>query len=121
MSMPKITSAFNGWQDRIVLLRHSETVDANGFVDDTAQPLSFYGTIQPLKPREIELKPEGQRSFTWLQIHCQTNATTLIPGDSIKWKGQLYKVMARIDYSLNGYVEYHIIKNYQGISCSPLP
>ena len=29
--------------------------------------------------------------------------------------------MAKIDYSLNGYVEYHIVKDYQGISCSPLP
>ena len=77
--MPRITSAFNGWQSRITLLRHNETVDVNGFVDDTAQKLSFYGTIQPLKPREIELKPEGQRSFTWLGTDLSNECHYLNP------------------------------------------
>ena len=110
--MPQIQSAFNGWQNRVCLMRHIENV-IDGFVEITEKPLSLYGTIQPLNPRAIELKPEGQRSWTWLQIHCQSRAITLIPGDKIKWQGELYKIMQQLDYGLNGYIELHAVKDWQ--------
>lgn len=117
--MPQMKAAFAGWTTRITLLKHTETTSTAsdprgpGIVDIVQTAICFYGTIQPLSPRAIALKPEGQRSFTWLQIHCTANATTLIPGDRLTWNGSEYKVMEMKDYSLNNYVEYHIIRDYQ--------
>lgn len=119
--MPQISAAFAGWTSRITLIKRVESV-VDGFVENTDMPISFYGTIQPLSPREIELKPEGQRSFTWLQIHCRAQALTLIPHDRITYQGKWYKVMAIKDYSLNNYVEYHLVQDYQdrgGAPCNP--
>lgn len=118
--MPQISAAFAGWTSRITLIKRVESV-VDGFVQNTDTNISFYGTIQPLSPREIELKPEGQRSFTWLQIHCRAQALTLIPHDRITYQGKWYKVMAIKDYSLNGYVEYHLCQDFQngGDSCNP--
>jgi hypothetical protein len=110
--MPQISAAFSGWTSRLTLIKETETV-TNGIVSKQQLPISFYGTIQTLSPRAIVLKPEGQRSWTWLQIHCSANATTLIPNDRIIWNGDKYKVMEMKDYRLNNYVEYHIIRDYQ--------
>ena len=110
--MPQINAAFSGWFSRITLLKNIDEVN-NGIVTKKKIPISFYGTIQPLSAREISLKPEGQRSWTWLQIHCKAQATLLIPGDQITYSGDIFKVMGLKDYSLNGYVEYHLARDYQ--------
>lgn len=110
--MPQLRGIFGRWAQHIVLLKHSEIV-TNGIVTIEQKQISFYGTIQPLSPRSIALKPEGQRSWTWLQIHCQARATNLLPGDFITWQGDRYKVMEKKDYSLNGYMEFHAVRDYQ--------
>lgn len=104
--------AFSGWTTRILLTKCMQNV-VNGLVTTQQIPISFYGTIQPLSAREISLKPEGQRSWTWLQVHCQAKATNLIPGDQVIYGVDLYKVMALKDYSLNGFIEYHLVRDYQ--------
>ena len=72
------------------------------------------GAVQPLSPNKIELKPEGQRSWEWLQIHMKTPITqTLDTNDQVVMNGRIYKIMAQNDYSQNGYIEYHAIYDYQ--------
>jgi hypothetical protein len=110
--MPQICAAFAGWTTQIVLMRHTETVE-NGIVKKCYNPLRFPGTIQPLSARAIALKPEGQRSWTWLQVHCLALYCELIPGDRVTWNCSEYKVMELKDYSLNGYIEYHLVRDYQ--------
>lgn len=110
--MPQISAAFNGWMQLVRLMKHKETVtDGQVFINE--QVISFYGVIQPLGARALELKPEGQRSWQWLQIHSKSRATNLIPGDKIGYNGDLYKVMERYDYDLNGFVEFHCVRDYQ--------
>lgn len=105
-------AAFSGWTSKITLLKHTENI-VDGLVKITQTPICFSGTIQPLTAQEISLKPEGQRSWTWLQIHCLSRAMDLIPGDRLTWDGDIYKVMAQNDYSLNNYIEYHVVRDYQ--------
>jgi len=67
--MPQTFAAFQGWTKQITLEVTSQTV-VNGFIEDATRNYTFEGTIQPLSPKKIMLKPEGQRAFEWLQIHC---------------------------------------------------
>lgn len=111
--MPQMRAAFGGWNRRITLARRTQPI-INGLVVDVDRPFTFRGTIQPLNPAQIALKPEGLRAWPWLQIHCiSTDASLLQPNDKIVWNRQVYKVMAQNDYSLNGFVEYHAVKDFQ--------
>jgi hypothetical protein len=110
--MPQIGAAFAGWATKITLLKHVEKV-VDGIVIANDIPISFSGTLQPLSARAIALKPEGQRSWTWLQIHCFARAVNLIPGDQVVWNGDIYKVTEIKDYRLSGYIEYHLAKDFQ--------
>lgn len=112
--MPKMSAAFAGWFQSITLQVVTQTVGADHFVQQATKSVTFKGTIQPLSPKQIALKPEGQRAWTWLQIHCEGTNLTFQDNDIITYNGQNYKIMATRDYSLNNYIEYHAIQDYQG-------
>lgn len=110
--MPQMRAAFAGWTRLITLQKVTDKV-ANGLVKKVTEEITFSGTIQPLSPKTIELKPEGQRAWEWLQIHCLTTCRDLTTNDRIIFQGRKYKIMATNDYSLNNYIEYHAVADYQ--------
>lgn len=110
--MPKMDLAFNGWQSSFSLKVVTQTI-VDGFVTDTIQNVSYTGTIQPLNPELVALKPEGQRSWEWLQIHVKTGQYNLNVNDRILYNDIEYKIMAVKDYSINNYLEYHAVYDYQ--------
>lgn len=108
--MPQIQSAFSGWMNNISIVLITQVV-INGFPTNKEQTVNFQGVIQPLNPQALEMKPEGQRALEWLQIHCPLTTQIKI-NDRILWNGKKYKIMAENDYSLNGYHEFHALKDY---------
>lgn len=110
--MPQMSAAFEGWQMNITVVRITQTI-VEGLSIDTEEQIYFQGTIQPFAPKAIALKPEGQRDWGWLQIHCFTSDFNLLPNDRILYNNQKYKVMATLDYRLNNYIEYHAVEDYR--------
>ena len=114
--MPKMSVAFSGWKSQITLVVLSNAINANGFNVPTETTISFRGTIQPLSAEALELKPDAQRSFEWLQIHVETsdpNYTVLSVGDEIQYNDKPYRVKGKKDYTLNNYVEFHAMEVVQ--------
>lgn len=110
--MPRMGAAFAGWTKTITLQKRTQKIQG-GFVTNVDTPFTFKGTIQPLSPKSISLKPEGQRAFQWLQIHCVSSSLNLRTNDRIVYNGKTFKIMADNDYSLNGYIEYHAVEDFQ--------
>jgi hypothetical protein len=110
--MPQMGPAFAGWAKALTLTKRVQVV-TNALISYTTQNLNFRGTIQPLSPKLLALKPEGQRGWQWLQIHCFAGRLDLDDNDQIIYNGDIYKVMAILPYDLNNYIEYHLVKDYQ--------
>jgi hypothetical protein len=110
--MPQMSAAFAGWTIPITLSRITQAV-VDGFVTESSTSLTIQGTWQPLKPQEIALKPEGQRSWSWFDLHCEGSALHFDTNDRIVRDGIRYKIMAVKDYTLNNYSEYHLVLDYQ--------
>jgi hypothetical protein len=108
--MPQIQVAFNGWLNPITLATITQSV-VDGLLVDTQTDVTFQGVIQPLKAKEIENKPEGFRAFKWLQIHCIAGSLNLDNNDRIIYNNTKYKVMGIYDYSLDNFIEYHIVED----------
>lgn len=109
--MPQMGRAFAGWQQNITMTRRADVV-VDGLVTHQENSFTFKGVLQPLHPKQIALKPEGQRAWKWYQLHC-FSASVLNVNDQVTYLGGLYKVMGEYDYSLNGFIEYHLVKDYQ--------
>jgi len=105
-------AVFAGWTSAINLLTIVQTI-VDGLVVEVTTSVTFKGIIQPLNAQQLMLKPEGERSWQWLQIHAVEGSLNLKTNDKIQYNGFKYKVMGIWDYSLNGFIEYHIIQDYE--------
>ena len=109
--MPQICDAFSGWFQPITVTQVTQTI-VNGLVTPTLNSVPFFGCIQPLSPKRIALKPEGERAWSWLQVHMRPPAAFDV-GSILVYNNKNYKVMGQNDYSLNGFIEFELVADYQ--------
>lgn len=109
---PQVGGALNGWMSRIRIGMIKQNI-VDGLPVEVETSFNFVGMIQPLSARKLELKPEGLRAFKWLQIFCQEGMLALKEGDKITYRNERFKLMADSDYRNNGYVEYHVIRDFE--------
>lgn len=114
--MPQMNAAFGGWGIPIVLQRITQTV-VDGLVVEQRRAIRVSAIWQPLDAEAIKLKPEGQRSWEWIDLHIRGQAI-FTTNDRVLRNGMPYKVMAVKDYSLNNYTEYHLIRDYDYVAPS---
>lgn len=110
--MPRMKSAFAGWMQSISLNKVTQSI-VDGLVVEKISNICFKGVIQPFSAQQLILKPEGERSWQWLKIHSVTGCLDLKTNDKIQYNGIKYKVMSIWDYSLNGFVEYDVVRDYE--------
>jgi len=68
-------------------------------------PLTTHGVVQPLSLRELAIKPEGQRAWSWIVVFAR-NELALKLGEIAVHKGKRYRLMGQWDWSESGYFRY---------------
>ena len=112
--MPNMANTLTGWEVPLTLIKITQSV-VEGDAVKTETPINFLGVWQPLRDEQLQFKPEGQRSWSWYWIHAKSGTLDLATQDKIIFRGERYKVMSVKDYSLNGFVEYEVIRDYEQI------
>lgn len=105
-------TTLNGWEVPLTLIKVIQDVQ-DGELVTTEKQINFKGVWQPLRDEQLELKPEGQRSWEWIWIHARTSELNLETADKVKFKNKRYKVVQKKDYGLNSYVEYQLVRDYE--------
>lgn len=111
-TVPNVNGAMLQWFQPMVFTVVTKIV-VGGEVVETGTPVNFRGVIQPLSNRDLLIKPEGERAWTWLMLHADPSLTLNVD-DVVNYLGQQTRVMARKDYRLYGYVYYELIQDYTG-------
>ena len=109
--LPNVSQALVNWEQLFNLNKIISEV-VNYEVVETKQVVKTKGVWQPFSAQQINTLIEGQRAWSWFQVHTHTNAKFELY-DRIEYEGEVYRVMARKDYSKYGYYEYHVIYDYQ--------
>ena len=111
-TVPDVSGALQDYYQPMVFQKLTKTVD--GFqVVETGANINFQGMIQPLTDRQLLLRPEGQRAWTWFLLFADPTLTLQVD-DVVNWNGTQTRVMARKDFALYGYVQYHICQDWTG-------
>lgn len=110
--MPQMDAAFAGWFSPITIGVVTQVV-TDGDLVQSVRNVTFKGVIQPLTTEQLKVKPEGERSFRWYMIHCLTGSLNLNTNDLIYYKSKKYKVMGIWDWSLDNFIEYQIVEDFQ--------
>lgn len=110
--LPNVVGAMKGWQVPVVanyikqMLVDDELIEVN-------RTTRIFGVLQPLKAQEIQLKPEGERAWPWYQLHVEAaKYKRLRVGQDVDIKNENFRVMAAKNYNLYGYIEYHLVREY---------
>lgn len=111
-TIPNVGGAMRDWFQPMTF--GTVTKETVGFqVVETEVEVSFQGVIQPFTERQLQIKPEGQRAWTWLWLHADP-VLTLQVDDVVSYLGVQTRVMARKDYGIYGYVEYQLVQDWEG-------
>jgi hypothetical protein len=109
-SLPDVGVALMDWFQPMTFTTLVKTTVGFQAVE-TPTAVTFRGVIQPLQGRRLELKPEGQRAWTWLLMHSEP--TLKLEVDSIvTWNGVKTRVMSQKDYTIYGYIEYELVQDW---------
>lgn len=111
-TVPDVSGALKDYFQKMTFTPLRKTV--SGFqVVENAFPLTFWGVIQPFTPRQLMLKPEGERAWSWFTLHAEAGATLKVD-DVALYLGKQYRVMASTDFRLYGYLVYQLITDWTG-------
>ena len=109
---PDMSETLTGWEIPLTLIKLTQSTDEGDLVTSETR-ITFKGVWQPLKNEELQLKPEGQRSWEWIWIHARSSSLNLETADKVLFNNRKYKVMQKKDYGLNSFVEYQLVRDYE--------
>ena len=112
-NLPNMSNTLTSWLIPLTLEKITQSI-VNGDVVQTTQKIDFKGVWQALKDEQLQFKEEGQRSWSWYWLHAQAGTLNLQTQDKIIFNNVRYKVMTVKDYSIYGYIEYEVIKDFEG-------
>jgi len=117
-SFPNVGDALLNWFQPMTFGVVTKQVVNSQVIEDMVE-VSFQGVWQPLQMRQLQLKPEGQRAWSWFWLHADPTLNLEVD-NVILYTGVQYRVMAKKDYRLNGYVEYELVQDFTGAGPQPV-
>ena len=110
--VPDVSGALQQYYQAMVFTPVAKIVE--GFqVEEIGNPINFRGVMQPFTGRQLLLRPEGERAWTWFTLNSDI-ALSLNVDDVVIWKGKQTRVMGRKDYALYGFLEYQLCQDWTG-------
>lgn len=111
-AMPSMRSTITGWFQTLILSRVRKKIVDRESVEAVWKQQCF-GVLQPFSPRQLSIKPEGERAWIWVMLHT-TSDVDLQPDEEFFIKDVRYRVMSTNNYNDYGYVQYELVQDYQG-------
>lgn len=109
-TLPNLSEAMTSWFQTMTFTRLTKAI-VNFSTVETPVSYTFTGVKQPFSPEQLEMKPEGMRSWKWFTIHALPDLI-LATDDIITLTGIDYRVMTKRDYKEYGYVQYEVVEDY---------
>lgn len=113
-TLPNMQGAMDGWMQKVTLSKITKTT-TDFEVSEVSESIVFFGVVQPLSARSLEMKPEGQRQWRWKQVHSKTELS-ISNDDIIYYDSVKYRVKSVGDYHHYGYYRYELMEDYTNAS-----
>lgn len=111
--MPNLSNTVRRFEETMQFQIVNKAIVDGDVVETSKAPviLWFEGSLIPKNPRELVIKPEGQRKFKWWDLYTDLE---LKVDDVIKdIHGLTYRVMSSTDWEQ---AEYHMYELMEGVA-----
>lgn len=112
-NLPQMQGALEGWEIPVYANYIEQEQDEYGNIIENSYTKTIYGVRQPFKLEELNLLPEGNRSFSHYWLHVDIKYPQLHTQQIVTIRGRQHRVVSVHDYSLDGYIAYHLTEDYQ--------
>ncbi len=109
-TVPDMSSALSDWYQPMTFGVITKVISDFQVIESIVDT-QFMGVWQPLTGRDLVMKPEGQRAWSWWMLHADL-AIDLKVDDIIIYLTKQYRVMAKKNYSLYQYQYYELVEDY---------
>ncbi len=113
-ALPSMRETLTGWFRPLILTRVTKSV-VDLEVSEVRIEQNCMGVIQPFGPRELKIKPEGERAWNWQMLHT-TPDVALKDDEEFTIKGTRYRVMSQKNFSEYGYIAYELVQDYVALN-----
>ena len=108
--LPNVSNVVRSYlQDVILQKRKITNIDYNNTITIDFEVVAR-AVVQPLTPQKLDIKPDGQRSYEWQQMHVPEEYlnNSVSTGDYISYEGKQYTIMNDLGYNHYGCKIFHI-------------
>ena len=117
-TLPSVGGVLSNWFQKVQFITVQKII-MNYQVFEVFTQNSFKGVCQPMSAKQMQIKPEGQRNWSWFTIHATPDL--LLQNDDVIYIDNLrLRVMDQQDYSKYGYVEYHAQQDFTDSLVAPV-
>lgn len=103
---PNMTEAITGFEQQAQFALVKSVQENFDTVESPKKVAYFLGSLQPITPRDLLVKPEGWRRWKWYKLWTLQR---LEIGDYVQDPAELqYRVMSKNDWSQANYFEYEL-------------
>jgi len=111
MAVPNLSRAVRGWTKRkTVKIITKATV--NHKVTESTSNTTLNINVQPMPARQVDRKPEGERSWSWWSIIIRDPNVLLKTDDIVEVDGAGYRITKGNDWRRSGFTKYEAIQDY---------
>lgn len=115
--LPDVSGALLGYLQPLVYT--PVTKNNIGFqAVEVGAPVNFQGVVQPFTPKQLLMRPEGERGWTWQTLTAQ-NWLELQVDDVVIFQGRQTRVMSRKNCKIYGYIEFSLLQDWSGSGPTP--
>lgn len=109
-TLPNMSETIMGWFQNIAFTVITKTVVNFQLVEIEVQT-SFMGVVESQTAEQLVLKPEGQRSWNWINVWALPSLV-MKNDDIFLYKGIRYRVMNKHSWNEYGYLQYEAVEDY---------
>lgn len=113
-NLPNMSDVIVDWFLNVTFEIVERVMVGADYIEDwvTKEVINTQGVVQPPKPKDLEILPEGTWGWEWLTVHTLPSVQFNI-NQYIRYDGKIYKIMAKKDWSKYGYVKYTILESFR--------
>ena len=108
MSFPDVSAAFFDWTEPMQFVLVTNVATDYEAIETPVNQICFDGVIEPITPRLLMIKPEGERKYKYWTLWTEEE---LVPDSIVQDdKGLYYRVTKKSDWRSGDYQEYEIMQ-----------
>ena len=112
-NLPNMSSTIISWFQNLNFEYISRYIDDNGiWHNNEPTVINTMGVVQPPRPDELKILPEGTWNWEWEVLHCLPDLI-LKNDDYITYNDNKYKVMQVLPWQKYGYRKYVLLEAFK--------